>query len=71
MPKFMVPFFEKVVDVIGDRHCGFRAIAEFIGLIEESHIMIRRHFVQELKDYKNDYVGVYAGEDRYNYILND
>ena len=28
MPRFMVPFIEKVVDVIGDRHCGFWAIAE-------------------------------------------
>jgi len=23
MPRFMVPFIEKVVDVIGDGHCGF------------------------------------------------
>ena len=41
-----------------------------MGLTEDSHIMIRRHLIQELKDYRNDYVGVYAGEDRYNYILN-
>ena len=27
MSKFMVPFIEKVVDVIGDGHCGFRDIA--------------------------------------------
>jgi len=66
----MVPFIEKVVDVIGDGHCGFQAITEFMGLTEESHIMIHRHLIQELKDYRNDYVGVYAGEDRYNYILN-
>ncbi|AES75783.1 hypothetical protein MTR_6g059570 [Medicago truncatula] len=70
MSKFMVPFIEKVMDVIGDGHCGFRAIAEFLGMTEESHIMIRRHFIQKLKDHRNDYLGVYAGEDRYNYILN-
>ncbi|AES75782.2 hypothetical protein MTR_6g059560 [Medicago truncatula] len=51
MSKFMVPIIEKVVDVIGDEHCGFRAIAEFLGLTEESHIMIRRHLMQELKDH--------------------
>jgi len=66
IPKFMVPFIEKVVDVIGDEHYGFWAITEFMGLTEESHIMIRRHLIQELKDHKDDYVGVYAGEDRYN-----
>jgi hypothetical protein len=53
MPKFMVPFVEKVVDVIGDGHCGFQAIAEFLGLTEESHIMIRGHLIQELKDHIN------------------
>jgi len=39
-------------------------------LTKESHIMIRRHLIQELKDHRNDYVGVYAGDDSYNYILN-
>jgi len=70
MSKFMVPFIKKVVDVIGDENCGFRVIAGFWGLIEESHIMVHKHLIQELKDHRNDYVGVYAGEDRYNYILN-
>jgi len=66
----MLPFIEKVVDVIGDGHCGFRAIAELMGLIEQNHIMIRRHLIQELKDHRDDYVEVFVGEDRYNYILN-
>jgi len=70
MTRFMLPFIEKVVDVIGDGHCGFRAIAEFMGLTEQSHIMIRTHLIQEVKDHRDDYVEVYAGEDRYNYILN-
>jgi len=70
MSKFMVPFIEKVVDVIGDGHRGFRAIAEFMGLTEESHIMIRHNLIKELKDHRDDYARVYAGEDHYNYILN-
>jgi len=53
----MVPFIENMVDVIGDRNCGFRAIVELLGFIEESHIMVCRHLIQELKDYRNDYVG--------------
>nr|ABD32313.1 Ovarian tumour, otubain [Medicago truncatula] len=71
MPRFMLPFIKKMVDVIGDGHCGFRAIAEFMGLTEKNHIMIRTHLIQELKDHRDDYVEVFAGEDRYNYILND
>ena len=70
MPKFMVPFIEKVVDVISNGHCGFQAIAEFMGLTEESHIMTRHNLIKELKDHRDDYARVYAGEDRYNYILN-
>ena len=34
------------------------------------HGIDRRHLIQELKDHRDDYVEVYAGEDRYNYILN-
>ncbi|KEH28969.1 hypothetical protein MTR_4g019660 [Medicago truncatula] len=52
----MVPFIEKVADVIGDEHCGFQTIAEFMGFTEESHIMIHRHLIQELKDHRDDYV---------------
>ena len=70
MSRFMLPFIEKVVDVIGDGHCGFRVIAEFMRLTKQSHIMIRTHLIQELKDHRDDYARVYAGEDRYNYILN-
>ncbi|KEH39944.1 OTU-like cysteine protease [Medicago truncatula] len=71
MLRFMLPFIEKVVDVIDDGHCGFRAIAESMGLTEQNHIMIRTLLIQELKDHRDDYVEVFAGEDRYNYILND
>ncbi|KEH43031.1 hypothetical protein MTR_1g081010 [Medicago truncatula] len=67
MSCFMHPFIEKVADVIGDGHCGFRAIAEFMGLTEQNHIMIRTLLIQELKD---DHVEVFTGEDRYNYIFN-
>ena len=59
-----------MVDIIGDENCGFRAIAEFLGFTGESHIMVCRHLIQELKDHRNDHIEVYEGEDRYKYILN-
>ncbi|KEH41623.1 hypothetical protein MTR_1g052890 [Medicago truncatula] len=71
MSRFMLPFIEKMVDVLGDGHCGFRAIVEFMGLAEQNHIMIRTHLIQELKDHTDDYIEVFAGEDRYNNILID
>jgi hypothetical protein len=61
MSRFKLPFIEKVVDVIGDGDCGFRAIFEFMGLTEQNHIMIRTHLIQELKDHRDYYVEVFAG----------
>ncbi|AES66349.1 hypothetical protein MTR_2g066190 [Medicago truncatula] len=71
MPKFTVQFIENIVDVKCDGNCGFRAIAKFLGLTEESHIMVLRYLTQVMKDHINDYVRVFESEDRYNYILND
>ena len=65
----MRPYIEGIVDVIGDGHCGFRAIAEFVGLTEESHVMVRRALIKELKEHRNKYIEIYASEHRYNYIL--
>ncbi|AES88190.2 OTU-like cysteine protease [Medicago truncatula] len=62
----MGPYIEGIVDVIGDGHCGFRAIAERVGLTEESHVMVRRALIKELKEHRNKYTEVYASEDRYN-----
>jgi len=46
----MTPFIEKIMDVIGDGNCGFRAIAESMGFTEESHVMVRRPLIQEVKE---------------------
>jgi len=69
MPKFMRPYIERIVDVIGDGHCGFRAIAESVGLTEENHVLVRRALIKELKEHRNKYIEIYASERRYNYIL--
>ncbi|AES71280.2 FAR1 DNA-binding domain protein [Medicago truncatula] len=69
MPKFMRPYIEGIVDVIGDGDCGFKAIAERVGLTEESHVMVRRALIKELKEHMNKYIEVYASADRYKYIL--
>ncbi|AES94738.1 hypothetical protein MTR_5g017770 [Medicago truncatula] len=69
MPKFMRPYIEGIVDVIDDGHCEFRAIAERVGLTEESHVMVQRALIKELKEHRNKYIEVYASADRYKYIL--
>jgi len=46
MPKFMRPYIERIVDVIGNGHCGFRVIAESMGLTEENLVMVRRALIE-------------------------
>jgi len=65
----MRQYIERIVDVIGEGHCGFRAIAESVGLTEENHVMVRRALIKELKEHKREYIEIYASETRYNYIL--
>jgi len=65
----MRPYIERVVDVIGDGHCGFRVIAESVGLTKESHVMVRRELIKELEEHRNKYIEIYSSECRYNHIL--
>ena len=65
----MRPYIERIVDVIGDGHCGFRAIAESVGLTEESHVMVWRALIKELKEHTNKYNEIYVSERCYNYIV--
>jgi len=46
------------------------AIAESLGLTEESHVMVRRTLIKEVKENRDNYIGIYAGENCYNYNLN-
>jgi hypothetical protein len=70
IPKFMRPYIDKIVDVIGNGNCGFRDIAESMGLTEEIDVMVRSALIQEVKEHRNDYINIYAGEGRYNFISN-
>jgi len=58
----MRTYIEGIVDVIGDRHCGFRAIAEYVGLTEESHVMVQRALIKELKEHRNKYIKIYTSD---------
>jgi len=50
----MIPYIERILDVIGDGHCGFRAIAKSLDLTEESHVIVRTALIKEVKEHRND-----------------
>jgi hypothetical protein len=40
-----------------------------MSLTEESHVMVRRALIKELKEQRSKYIEIYASESRYDYIL--
>ncbi|MCI33276.1 receptor-like protein kinase, partial [Trifolium medium] len=69
LPRFMYPFFENVIDVAEDGHCGFRVVACRIGEHEDSHQMTRLDLTVELKKNGKRYIQVYGSDERYNHIM--
>jgi len=57
-------FIEKVVDVTGDGHCGFRAVADLRNLSVDDHLMIRYHLNNALIDEENVCYRRMIGEGR-------
>jgi hypothetical protein len=43
---------------------------EYMSLTEESHVMVCRALIREVKDHRNNYMRIYKSKDCYNYILN-
>ena len=69
IPHLMRPYIEDIVNVRGDGNCGFRVVARHMRLNERDHVLVRRALINELKNYKSDYLPIYATESRYKLIL--
>jgi len=66
----MRQFIEKVVDVVGDGHCGFRTVAGLRNLIIDDDHMIHYQLQKELTDEENEHCRKLIGADRrYKRIL--
>ncbi|MCI42664.1 hypothetical protein A2U01_0063901, partial [Trifolium medium] len=65
----MHQFFENVIDVAPDGHCGFRAVAGLIGDKKEADFqLIRLDLSIELRARKKRYIQLYGGVERYNQV---
>jgi hypothetical protein len=49
------PYLEQIINVMGDGHCGFRAVAYF-GQGEGKYMPIRQKVVEELRKNRNYYM---------------
>ncbi|KAK2403305.1 hypothetical protein QL285_052758 [Trifolium repens] len=68
MPKFMHPYIDDIVDVVGDGFCGYRCMALDYSGNEDDFELIKFHMLKELNLHKETYMKVYSTERRFNYI---
>jgi len=70
MPKIMRPYIENIMNVKGDRNCGYWVIARHMSMDEENHVLVHSAFIHELKTNKSDYLPIFDLEERFGYIMN-
>jgi len=69
MPNVMKPYIEKIVNVDGDGYCGYRVVVENLGLGFDSYGLVRLALIKELTWKRNDYLGIFGGEDRLKFLI--
>ncbi|XP_068471255.1 uncharacterized protein [Phaseolus vulgaris] len=62
------PYIVDVVDVRADGHCGYRAVVAQLGMGEESWAVVRMNLLKELSEWRQEYVQLFGGDDRYEYL---
>lgn len=68
-PVGLRPYIHDVRDVTADGHCGFRVVADLIGMGENNWAQVKRDLVDELQSHYDDYVQLYGGADRVQELL--
>ncbi|KAH1188478.1 Zinc finger CCCH domain-containing protein 37 [Glycine max] len=62
---FMHDFIDKIVDVKADGNCGYRSVADLLGIGEDSWSVVRNHLLKELAKYSEDYIKLFGGMERF------
>ncbi|XP_068498144.1 uncharacterized protein [Phaseolus vulgaris] len=79
LPPKSIPFFDQfpaghhpyildVVDVKADGHCGYRAVVAKLGMGEESWAVVQMNLLKELSEWRQEYVELFDGDERYEYL---
>ena len=79
LPPKSIPFFDQflagyhpyifyVVDVKADGHCGYRVVVAELGMGEESWVVVRMNLLKELSEWRQEYVELFGGDERYEYL---
>lgn len=68
-PVGLRPYIHDVQDVIADGHCGFRVVADLMGMGEDNWAQVRRDLVDELQSHNDDYAQLYGDTDRVQKLI--
>ncbi|XP_022889285.1 uncharacterized protein LOC111404755 [Olea europaea var. sylvestris] len=62
-PIRLRPYIVDVQDVATDGNCGFRAVANILGIGEENWSLVRKDLIKELESHFDDYSRLYGNDD--------
>ncbi|XP_028213938.1 uncharacterized protein LOC114396234 [Glycine soja] len=62
---FIHDFIDNIVDVEADGNCGYRSVADLLGMDEDSWSLVRTHLLIELGKFSEDYIKLFGGTDRF------
>ncbi|XP_058755071.1 uncharacterized protein LOC131628225 [Vicia villosa] len=68
MSVFMHPYIERIVDVVGDSNCGYRAVLALLGNGEDNHTLVCHQLIQDLKRHKETYMRLYGEEAKFEVV---
>ncbi|KAH1210380.1 hypothetical protein GmHk_15G044706 [Glycine max] len=61
----MHDFIHNIVDVKADGNCGYRSVADLLGMGEDSWSLVRNHLLKELGKFSEDYIKLFGGTKRF------
>eukprot|EP00262_Sarcandra_glabra_P017707 TRINITY_DN6157_c0_g3_i1.p1 TRINITY_DN6157_c0_g3~~TRINITY_DN6157_c0_g3_i1.p1 ORF type:complete len:547 (+),score=84.06 TRINITY_DN6157_c0_g3_i1:3-1643(+) len=64
LPKSVSPFIKEAKDVAKDGHCGFRVVADLMGMGEDGWRYVRGHLVEELENHTELYTNLFGSDQR-------
>lgn len=68
-PIELKPYIKDIKDVLADGNCGFRVVAELIGIGQQNWCQVRREILEELQCHFDEYCILYGGVERLNELV--
>ncbi|XP_058776859.1 uncharacterized protein LOC131651208 [Vicia villosa] len=68
MSVFMHKYIDRIVNMVGDGNCGFRAVSALLGKENDDHKLVRLELLEELMNHKDSYTWVFGDETKFESV---